>query len=166
MQATQERNALFHLFRLTTFICHIVWYVTLLHMHDRGHPRSHWRHEYPERGWIQFLILRLLYEKPAHGYSLMESVDRISSGFHRPESGSMYTLLRRMDQRGLLESDWELDPVSGPGRRVYKITPLGAEVLRVGLEAIARRKSLMDDLTQFYRRNFLKAVNGGEKSNE
>lgn len=111
-------------------------------------------HRFPEAGWIQFLSLRLLYEKPMHGYQLMEELNR--RGLVQPrrlESGSVYTILRRMEHRGLLSSEWERAE-SGPDRRIYRITENGVEVLRIGLEAMIRRKALMDDLVIFYREHF------------
>jgi len=119
-------------------------------------------HEYPERGWIQFLILRLLYEKPTYGYQLMDSLEEESCGCHRLETGSIYTLLRRMEHRGLLESEWE-HIETGPDRRIYRVTEMGAEALRSGLESIIKRKPMMDDLTEFYKKNFMKAREGDEK---
>jgi len=108
-------------------------------------------HQFPERGWIQFLFLRLLYEKPMHGYQLMEELN--SRGLVQPrrlESGSVYTILRRMEHRGLLSSEWERVE-SGPDRRIYKITENGVEALRVGLKTMVGRKALIDDLVAFYR---------------
>jgi DNA-binding PadR family transcriptional regulator len=119
-----------------------------------GCGQSHCWHDYPERGWIQFLILRVLYEKPSHGYKLMETIKEKSGGHHRLETGSIYTLLRRMEHRGLLESKWERGETTGPERRIYKVTKLGKEALRTGLESIAKRKNLMDDLAEFYKKNF------------
>ena len=121
-------------------------------------------HNYPERGWIQFLILRILYEKPSYGYHLLETLEEKSCGCHRLETGSIYTLLRRMEHRGLLESDWEHSETSGPERRVYRVTKMGTEALRSGLESIAKRKTMMDDLADFYRKNFMKTAVGGEKT--
>jgi len=123
-----------------------------------GCGQSHCWHHYPERGWIQFLILRLLYEKPSYGYELMELLEEKSCGLHKLETGSIYTLLRRMEQRGLLKSEWQHTKTAGPDRRVYRVTKSGAEALRSGLEAVAKRKTLMNDLTAFYERNFTKEV--------
>ena len=120
-------------------------------------------HEYPERGWIQFLILRIVYDEPTYGYKLKETLEKKSSGLHSLETGSIYTLLRRMEHRGLLESEWKTAEASGPDRRVYKVTRKGAEALRTGLESIARRKALMDDLNEFYARHFMKTGEGDEK---
>ncbi len=114
-------------------------------------------HHFPERGWIQFLFLRLLYERPSHGYQLMEELQR--RGFVRPgrlESGSVYTILRRMENRGLLTSTWD-ENLSGPDRRVYRVTEAGARALKAGIEALMARKAVMDDLINFYHRHF-----GGE----
>ena len=118
-------------------------------------------HNYPERGWIQFLILRFLYEKPTHGYQLLEEIEERTCGCHRLEPGSMYTILRRMEEKGLLESKWERVE-GGPERRVYNLTRKGVEALRVGLESLVRRKLLFDDLVKFYHENFEK-TEGGEK---
>ena len=121
------------------------------------HREGCWR-DYPEGRWIQFLILRTLYEKPNYGYQLIEEVERGSYGYHHLEPGTVYTLLRRMEERGLLESAWERTE-SGPDRRVYRLTELGIQELRRGLEMLTKRRALMDDLVDFYQREFEK---GGE----
>jgi DNA-binding PadR family transcriptional regulator len=103
--------------------------------------------------------MRVLYEKPMHGYQLLEEIEERSCGCHKLEPGSIYTLLRRMEERGLLESKWE--KVEGnPDRRVYRLTSKGVEALRMGLESIVKRKRLFDDLTRFYREKFEKAKGG------
>ena len=123
-----------------------------------GCGQNHCLHNYPERGWIQFLTLRLLYETPSHGYQLIEMLEKKSSGFHKLETGSIYTMLRRMEQKGFLKSEWKHAKTAGPDRRVYRVTKSGAEALRSGLEAVAKRKTLMNDLTTFYEKNFTKEV--------
>jgi len=120
-------------------------------------------HNYPERGWIQFLIMRALYEKPMHGYQLLEEIEKQSCGCHKLESGSIYTLLRRMEERGLLESKWE-KVEGGPYRRIYTLTEKGVEALKIGLASIAKRKKLFDDLAKFYHEKFEKVE--GERGNE
>jgi len=121
---------------------------------------GHCERGYPERGWIQFLILRLLFEKPSHGYQLLEDIERKSCGCHKLEPGSIYTILRRMEEKGLLESWWE-ETDSGPHKRVYKVTEKGVIMLSRGLQMMIRRKALMDDLVEFYKIHFEKK--GGEK---
>jgi len=124
-----------------------------------------YRHEYPERGWIQFLIMRILYEKPMHGYQLLEEIEERSNGWYKLEPGSIYTILRRMEERGLLMSKWE-EVEGGLDRRVYKLTSEGVEALKIGLTSIIKRKRLFEDLINFYYKNFEKSgKEEGEKGN-
>lgn len=108
---------------------------------------------FPDRGWIQLLILRVLYEKSTYGYQLLEEIEKRSEGYHKLMPGSIYTILRRMEHRGLLRSEWE-KVESGPDRRMYKLTDEGVAVLRTGLEAIVKRRKLTDDLVKFYEQEF------------
>ena len=112
------------------------------------------RRGYPERGWIQFLILRILYEKPTYGYQLLEKIETRSGGYHRLVPGAIYTILRRMENQGLLRSEWE-KVESGPDRRIYELTDEGVEVLKSGLEAMVRRRKLTEDLVRFYEEKFM-----------
>lgn len=128
-------------------------------MCNHGHRR---RHRYPERGWIQFLILRILYENPMHGYQLLRELEGRSCGCHRLEPGALYTLLRRLEAKGLLESKWERIK-TGPDRRIYRTTKAGSDALKEGLEIIVRRRALMDDLIAFYKKYFEKKKGRGKK---
>lgn len=116
-----------------------------------GH--SHGFCHYPGRGLIQLLILRILHEKPSHGYQIMEELERITSEKYVPEPGAVYTMLRRMEERGLVTSEWERKE-SGADRRVYTLTDAGVKVLKEGLEMVKKRKQLMDALIQFYVERF------------
>jgi PadR family transcriptional regulator PadR len=43
------------------------------------------------------------------------------------KAGSLYPILMRMHERGLLESSWETDPPAGrPPRHLYRLTAAGA----------------------------------------
>jgi DNA-binding PadR family transcriptional regulator len=129
-------------------------YITLLHTSPINMCKGfRCGHGYPERSWIQFLILRILYEEPMHGYQLLEEIEKRSAGCHRLEPGSLYTILRRMEDRGLLKSKWERIE-TGPDRRVYKVTDDGAKVLEGGLAMVVRRRALMNDLVGFYKKHF------------
>jgi PadR family transcriptional regulator len=52
-------------------------------------------------------------------------------------SGSLYPILVRLSDRGLLEARWETEPMSGrPPRHLYRLTALGLEY--AALHASAR----------------------------
>lgn len=132
--------------------------------HDCQHHPSHHRRPLPERGWIQFLLLRLLDEAPMHGYRLMDELE--SRGYVRSgrfETGSIYTILRRMERHGLLLST-KGESESGRVRRIYRITSMGQEALRRGLENIIRRKKMMDELADYYRERFM--TNSADQSHK
>ncbi len=115
---------------------------------------------YSGRGLIQLLILRILHEKPSHGYQTMEELERITSEKYIPEPGAVYTMLRRMEERGLLVSEWERKE-SGADRRIYTLTDAGVKVLKEGLEMVKKRRQLMDSLVQFYDMHFTGKEKGG-----
>jgi len=108
---------------------------------------------YPERRWLQFLILRIVCEKSTHGYDLIKSIEELSQGRHKIKSGTMYTTLRRMEEEGLLESAWETNK-SGPDIRKYKITKKGETFLKKWLEMVIERKKMMDKMAEFYEKHF------------
>jgi DNA-binding PadR family transcriptional regulator len=91
----------------------------------------------------------------------MEELERITSEKYIPEPGAIYTMLRRMEERGLVVSNWEKKE-SGPDRRVYTLTEAGVKVLQEGLEMVKKRRQLMDSLVQFYDTHFTEKEKGGE----
>jgi len=85
-----------------------------------------------------------------YGYQIMEELNGkgyVSDG--KLEAGTVYTVLRRMEKRGLLTSEWE-EKAHGPDRRTYKVTPDGEDVLRRGIEAMNMRKAVLNDLSVYY----------------
>lgn len=91
----------------------------------------------------------------------MEELEKITSEKYIPEPGAIYTMLRRMEERGLVVSNWEKKE-SGPDRRVYTLTEAGVKVLQEGLEMVKKRRQLMDSLVKFYDTHFTKKEDGGE----
>ncbi|MBN2334543.1 PadR family transcriptional regulator [Candidatus Bathyarchaeota archaeon] len=115
---------------------------------------GHHRHPLPERGWVQFLALLILNEKPMHGYQLkheMEERGYVREG--RFKTGSLYTILNRMEEHGHLSSTQE-ESESGRTRRVYALTEEGRGHLKAGLEYMLRRKRFLDEVQLYYNRHF------------
>jgi DNA-binding PadR family transcriptional regulator len=103
--------------------------------------------------WIQLLILRVLYEKPLHGYSLKEKLNELLSGRRPLKSGSIYTILRRMEKNGYLSSDWDRES-SRLDRRVYTLTKKGLERLQHGRNMVNAQKNVIDEMIRFYQKHF------------
>jgi DNA-binding PadR family transcriptional regulator len=79
-----------------------------------------------------FHILLTLLDGPLHGYGIMKEVERESSGEVRLEIGSLYRLLGRLLNGGLLEMG------AGDGRRqYYSLSRLGRKVLKAEAQRLA-----------------------------
>lgn len=78
-----------------------------------------------------FYILLVL-TNPAHGYAIIQEVDRLSNGLVKIAAGTMYGAIEN-----LLKLNWiEEIPSKDKRRRVYKITNLGEEVLTLETERL------------------------------
>ena len=91
----------------------------------------------------------------------MEELEKITAEKYIPEPGAVYTMLRRMEERGMVTSEWEKKE-AGADRRVYTLTEAGVRVLKEGLEMVKRRRQLMDNLVQFYDAQFAEKERGGD----
>jgi PadR family transcriptional regulator PadR len=125
------------------------------------HEPPHSLCRYPGQGLAQLLILRILHEKPSHGYQIMDELQKMTSEKYNPETGAIYTMLRRMEERGLVTSQWEKNE-TGADRRIYTLTKNGINFLKAGLEMVKARRELMEKLVQFYDATFLHKENGGD----
>jgi DNA-binding PadR family transcriptional regulator len=92
----------------------------------------------------------------------MEELEKITAEKYIPEPGAIYTMLRRIEERSLVTSEWEKKE-TGADRRVYTITETGVKVLKEGLEMVKRRRQLMDNLVQFYDTHFTEKEKDGEE---
>jgi DNA-binding PadR family transcriptional regulator len=87
----------------------------------------------PLRGHLDLLLLAILSAGPAHGYAMIEELRRRSRGaFDLPE-GPVYPALHRLEDEGLLTSDWSTD--GSRRRRVYALTRRGHAHLRARRDA-------------------------------
>ena len=140
-------------------------YLTTLSMRTKGEKTHRHHGPHPERGYVQFLLLLLLNEKPMHGYQLAEELQ--TRGYVREgrfKTGSLYTILNRMEQKGSLTSTHE-ESESGRPRRVYSITQEGKKYLKQGLQYMLRRKRFLDEMEEYYKKHFPEPATDGEKRN-
>jgi PadR family transcriptional regulator PadR len=76
-----------------------------------------------------------------YGYSLMR---QLSANGLEIEQGTLYPLLRRLEEQGLLASEWDVEG-SRP-RRYYQLSLAGAEVLESLTHEWIELIAVMDDL--------------------
>ena len=80
------------------------------------------------RDVFPLLVLHLTAREPTYGNRLIESIEMISEGTVSVNPNTMYPLLRRMENEGLIEGRWELP--DRRTRRYYSITPAGRREYR------------------------------------
>ena len=77
------------------------------------------------------LILTSLSGGDKHGYALIKDIEEIAGARLGP--GTLYEALARLERQGLVEA-----LPAEERRRPYRITPAGAEAVRVYLEHVQR----------------------------
>jgi PadR family transcriptional regulator, regulatory protein PadR len=80
------------------------------------------------QGTLDMLILRTLVMRPAHGYTIAQVIESTSENALEVEQGSLYPALHRLEDRGLVSSEWG---VSENNRRAkfYQLTSEGRKEL-------------------------------------
>jgi len=77
------------------------------------------------------VVMTSLSAGPRHGYAIIQDV--VDMGGPRLRPGTLYAVLARLEDRGLIEA---LEP--DERRRPYRLTAAGATTLRVQLEHLQR----------------------------
>lgn len=91
---------------------------------------------------LEYHVLLALAREALYGYALKEAVVRESGGAQTPRAGSLYRVLARLMNQGLVE---EVDPARpatphpGLERKYYALTRRGRDVLKG--EAVRLRKA-------------------------
>lgn len=92
-----------------------------------------------------FFILTALTEEPRHGYGIVQEVESLSGGRVELRIGTLYGVLDRLVQNGLIELDRE-EAHGGRLRRYYRLTDAGeaelsdeAERMALGARTATRR---------------------------
>jgi transcriptional regulator len=75
-------------------------------------------------GTLEMLVLRALQQGPQHGYSIARWIARTSDSVLQVEEGSLYPALYRLEQRGLVDSEWGASE-SNRRAKFYRLTKGG-----------------------------------------
>jgi PadR family transcriptional regulator, regulatory protein PadR len=83
-----------------------------------------------------YFVLAALLDGPLHGYVIIKRVDALSQGVVRLAAGSLYAVLDRLSDAGLVEVVGE-EIVNGRARRYYALTPEGNDTVRAEAARLA-----------------------------
>lgn len=80
---------------------------------------------------------------PMYGYQIAKMLEESAPDMPMMKQGTLYPVLRSLEENELLESKVE-PSVSGPPRRYYKITENGREALKEWVEIWKQTKKFVD----------------------
>lgn len=78
------------------------------------------------RGFLKLIVLKLLSEKPRHGYEIMDEIEKKIKW--RPSAGAIYPKLQELEFEGLVEVTEE--KVGDKSKKVYALTEKGKSELK------------------------------------
>jgi DNA-binding PadR family transcriptional regulator len=112
-----------------------------------GGPRGR-RRQWFESGDMKYVILKLVNDKPRHGYEVMKELQEQLHGCYSPSPGTVYPTLQWLEDEGLVSAkDVE-------GKKVYEITDAGRQFLE-------QHRDVVDDIFDRVRDAVDRALGGG-----
>jgi DNA-binding PadR family transcriptional regulator len=89
----------------------------------RAGDRDPFTGELRKREVLPLLVLHFMHQGPSYGNQLMERISRVTAGVLSVNPNTMYPLLRQLEERGLIEGQWEHP--ERRSRRYYSLTSEG-----------------------------------------
>ena len=76
------------------------------------------------QGTLDLLILKTLLLAPLHGWGISKQLRALSDDVLQVNQGSLYPALYRLEDRGMIESEWGISP-EGRRAKFYRLTRAG-----------------------------------------
>lgn len=93
------------------------------------------------RAFLKYIVLKIIKDKPTHGYDIIKTVELRSNGRWTPSAGSIYPILEKLESKGFIQSE------GVERRKVYTITPKGI----AGLDRMTQEKlELLNEMTRIF----------------
>lgn len=84
-------------------------------------------------------MLRIISNRPTHGYDIIKTIEARWSGRWTPSAGSIYPILEDLEKNGIIRSE-EIER-----KKVYSITPRGEIALKHMTE---KKRQLLEEMMQ------------------
>jgi PadR family transcriptional regulator PadR len=83
------------------------------------------------RGHLEAMVLASLERGDAHGFEILRRLEALGCGSLVLKEGTLYPVLYRLEEAGLVRGEWEDDSQGrrGPRRRIYRLTDKGRREL-------------------------------------
>ena len=99
-------------------------------------------------GEVKFVILRLLKEKPRHGYEVIKALEEKMGGCYTASAGTVYPTLQLLEDEGYIRAE------DTDGKKVYHVTPEGEQYLE-------EHRDLLDEIIDRVRETVRDFTGGG-----
>jgi DNA-binding PadR family transcriptional regulator len=111
--------------------------------------RSGWgRRRVLDHGDLRLLILRMIEEKPSHGYEIIKGIEDRFAGAYTPSPGVVYPTLTLLEEQGFAR----IEQAEG-NKKLYVVTDEGRKHLAENRETLDKLDARLAELTE--------AVGGG-----
>lgn len=91
------------------------------------------RHRWMQRGDARVIVLKVLDERPMHGYEVLKEISEMFGGMYAPSAGMVYPTLQWLEDEGLVNSSQEEG-----GKKIYRINDAGKKFLANGQQTLKR----------------------------
>lgn len=92
------------------------------------------------KGFLKMILIKIIKEKPTHGYEIISHIREKSGGRWTPSPGSIYPALEYLESKGYIASQ-EIER-----KKVYSITPKGDQMIELMKK---KREEMLKELTTF-----------------
>ena len=92
------------------------------------------------QGTLDLLILKSLSTGANHGYGIATRIHQLSDDVLKVEEGSLYPALYRMEEQGLIESEWGVTE-NNRKAKFYKLTRKGRSAAQAEVDGWLRLSS-------------------------
>ena len=101
------------------------------------------------KNFLQPCLLLLLFQRPSHGYDLLDRLAQAGLSIGAPDPAAVYRTLRQMERDGLVLSRWDRSS-HGPPRRTYELSSEGEDLLHTWAQSIRQNRKVLDRYLTLY----------------
>jgi DNA-binding PadR family transcriptional regulator len=84
-----------------------------------------------DHGDLRLVVLKLIADKPSHGYELIKAVETAAGGAYSPSPGVIYPTLTLLEELGYVAAS-----DAGGGKKLYTITAEGEAYLQTNAQGV------------------------------
>ena len=83
-----------------------------------------------KKGSLEMILLCLIAKKETYGYEIIQELEQRGKDFFQLKEGTLYPVLYRLEDGGLIRSEWKLQEGRNTPKKYYTATDQGREVFQ------------------------------------